>query len=155
MKGKTKKKEPPKEVSFFRPIIADEFFNEKTQKAFDVLPIEKRILIKKILENKESELKISNGSVKTEVTFVDHMNNSELDEISLISHLKECLEAKAIRLSSEGDPFHYTDLNLKHKTLDTIFKLKGLYSEREDKKGQSQDLIELFEDIKSDEESSS
>ncbi len=160
--GEVEKRQPRQKrqassVSFSRPPSSKEVMADaEYQKRFDELQGRERHLIKRILDHgdlkraaKEAGLRSSVGTdlqrkLANQKDIRQALAGGGIDSDSLVYHLMDCLEANTTRFDKHGNPIQFVDHNLKLKTLETIFKLRGDYEKG--KTSDSKPAVDLFED---------
>ena len=150
------KKDVPKDMDFYRPIIADEMFNKEIQSKFNSLPGSKRLFIKLLIESGSFSEAASGAGLSQEESklipsdrdesFSEMMNYHGMSDAALMGELKECLVAKKVVLTDDGEPITITDMGLKMDALKTALKIKGAFDQKPQQSRAS--AIELFKDIK-------
>jgi hypothetical protein len=144
-------------VSFARPPQAREVLqSEVYQKKFDELSGRDRHLIKRIMDHgdlkraaKEAGYKATVGAdlerkLTTQKDIRAALLQGGLDSDSLIAHLHDCLEANTIKFDKHQNAINCTDLSLKLKTLELIFKLNGSLGGAAPPK--KNNVVDLFEE---------
>ena len=143
------------EVVFSRPSKAQEVFTEDNKKKFDELPGWTRHLVKRLVDHGNLTRAAEEAGVSHYVSkniskdlaekrsIVEIMNQGGLTTPALISHLVECLEANSFKFDKHMNPVKGVDLNLKLRTLELIFKLRGDFIQT---KEVPKNIEELFAD---------
>lgn len=157
-----KKKKRSRDPVFARPVFANELLDEAGKKRFNELPSWQRHLIKRIVDHGDLPRAAREAGVSTYVKkHVDHraaqeksvadaLNNGGLATDDLVSHLKECLEAQVTARDKHGNFVNFQDLNLKLKTLEVIFRLRGDFVRQAPEHDPKKGVLELFEETKLD-----
>lgn len=157
-----KKKSKGKELIFSRPPFAEEVFTEDGKKNFNNLPGWQRHLVRQVIKHGDLKLAAQEAGVSTfvsqnvdqklaeEKTMVQSLNEGGVTSDYLIAHLKECLEANAVKTDKHQNIIHVTDLDLKLKTIELILKVRGDLVPAKSKKT-PEGVMDLFAETKLDE----
>lgn len=155
-RGRPKVPIEPIPVTFERPPYANEVWTQDGKQKFDRLQGWQRHFVKRIVEHGNWQMAARESNVEnyvpnfpkgaqSKVTITAALENIGIDANFLAAHLRECIEAKVIRLDKNGNPIpDCVDLRLKLKAIEFTCRLLG-YMDPNDETGRPNDnLIDLF-----------
>jgi hypothetical protein len=152
------KKKKSKEVVFARPVFAKELLADDAKKRFDDLPAWQRHFIKRLIDHGDlsraaQESGVSRHAkenidlkVADQLSITDALDKGGLTSDTLVTHLMDCLTAEAIKFDKHQNALRVVDMDLKLRTLDMIFKLRGDYNKEKVKANPLKGVEELFQD---------
>lgn len=122
--------------TFERAPYADELQTKDLKAKFNNLPSWQRQFIKRIIEHQNirqagsevgitKELDKFDESIYQRMTIKEALHRGGLTNDVLVQHLLLCLEAKVVRFDKYQNPVTFVDLELKRKTVETIFRVLG------------------------------
>lgn len=156
--GPHKKRKLKTQLTFARPVFAEEFFTPEAKDAFNKLPAWQRHMIKRIVDHGDLSRAAREAGVSTFVsknidgrlaetkTIRDAINAGGITSDDLAYHLKQCLEADCTKFDKHGNPIHMIDMDLKLKTIELIRKLRGDFIIRPESKNDKSAVVDLFND---------
>jgi len=139
---------------FERAPYSPQIFTPENRKKFNDLPDKIRMFAGALLEHGNIALAMEAAGItesspvlqKGDITIPEAIEEAGLTSLTLIDHLRLCLDAKKTTMDKKGNQKQSVDLNMKIRALDMIFKLRGDYVEPETVL--KENVLELFENNK-------
>lgn len=153
----SKSKRNKSELTFSRPVFAEEFFTDESKKQFDERPQWQRHLIKRLVDHGDLKRASREAGVSRYVdenidakiaegkTIKQALMDGGITTEKIVDALSDCLEANSVRFDSHQNPIQFTDLKLKLQTVNLICQLRGDFVQKpEDDKDKNKGIVELF-----------
>lgn len=154
---------PTKEVTFARPVFAEEVMTNEGRKRFNELPPWQRHLIKRVIDHGDLTRAAKEAGVSTYVnknidaklaeqkSIIECLNDAGLTAEKLAYELVKCLEAKHMVQDNHKNLIELENLTEKRKTIELLLKVRGEFDQKPDVKDLRRGVVELFNDTNLDE----
>jgi len=124
---------------FERPPLAKEVFSKENKDRFDKLGDKEKLLVKTLILTGNIDIASAKAQMKELAELPEEHIQHTLKRYNmgmdkLMGYLHSCLEASEIRYTAKGDRYEYINLNLRKSTLELLFKLHGMFGEKQNKK---------------------
>lgn len=141
-------------VSFASPKSGDVVFNRANKKNFDNLPGHLKHFIDRLITHGDLAQAAEESGVRNKHKKIDFSQGKKLDmKHSLLTaginpyyvsdKLKECLDAKYIKMDKHGNPA--PDYKTQLRALELILKLRGDFDGQKENKIEDKNILELIE----------